>query len=312
MEIIKLIFQILATVLGGLAALMSIPVFLRLHWPAPILWIIKLLASALSPLLFLIGVLSIIVGIITGSVYISLIGIYVALFFFVHIYRITRRPDVSSGFEQAFGLNWENRINTEQKNHLLPRRTIISLPAVPVPRFEQNISFATIPGSNRQVLCDIWQPPSTIAQSGLAFIYLHGSAWALLDKDMGTRPFFSHLAAQGHVIMDVAYRLAHETDMMGMVHDVKRAIVWMRENASTYGVNPNAIVVGGGSAGGHLALLTGYTANHQQYECMWRCFPLWSNRFSCHVFPYQPATYHPFNSQQPQKRNACTNARMVD
>lgn len=265
MQIIKSIVQILATVLCCLTAQMSIPLFLRLHWPAPALWILKLFASALSPLFASVGVLSIIVGLTTGSVFISLIGLYVALFFFSHIYRVSRPPDVSSGFEQAFGLNWENCISAEQKNHFLPRRTIIKLPAVPNPRMEQDISFETIPGTDRQLLCDLWQPPSTTIPSGLAFIYLHGSAWYLLDKDVGTRPFFRHLAAQGHVIMDVAYRLAPETDMMGMVNDVKRAIIWMKENARTYGVNPNTIVVGGGSAGGHLALMAAYTANKPQF-----------------------------------------------
>jgi acetyl esterase/lipase len=265
MQIIKSIVQILATVLCGLTALMSIPLFLRLHWPAPALWILKLFASALSPLFASVGVLSIIVGLTTGSVFISLIGLYVALFFFSHIYRVSRPPDVSSGFEQAFGLHWENRINPAQKSYFLPNRTIVKLPVIPNPHIEQNISFTTIPNTGRQLLCDVWQPLSTTTPSGLAFIYLHGSAWSLLDKDVGTRPFFCHLAAQGHMIMDVAYRLAPETDMMGMVNDVKRAIVWMKENARTYGVNPNTIVVGGGSAGGHLALMTAYTANNPQF-----------------------------------------------
>jgi hypothetical protein len=65
--------------------------------------------------------------------------------------------------------------------------------------------------------------------------------------------------------MDVAYRLAPETDLMGMVHDVKRAIAWMKKNAGVYGINPDRIVVGGGSAGGHLALMTAYTANDLQF-----------------------------------------------
>ncbi len=265
MDIIKLILQILATVLGCLAALMSIPLFLRLRWPAPALWVLKLYASALSPLLALIGVLSTIVGLTTGSVFISLIGIYDVLIFLIHIFRVTRPPDFSSSLEQAFGLHWKNHINPEQKNHFLPKRTILRLPAVPNPRMEQNISFATIPGTDRQILCDVWQPPENVSPSGLAFIYLHGSAFYFLDKDFGTRPFFSHLAAQGHVIMDVAYRLSPETDIMGMVNDVKRAIVWMKENAGTYRINPNRIVVGGGSAGGHLALLAAYTANNPQF-----------------------------------------------
>ncbi|WP_460912238.1 alpha/beta hydrolase fold domain-containing protein [Spirosoma areae] len=265
MEIIILVIQIFATILGCLAALMSIPIFLRLHWPAPVLWIVKLFVSALSTLLVLVGVLSVFVGLTTGSVFISLIGLYDVLIFSIHIVSVTRPPVFSSSFERTFGLNWKNRISTEQKNNFLPGRIIIKLPAVPIPRIGQDISFATIPGSNRKLLCDVWQPNATVTPSGLAFIYMHGSAWSLLDKDVGTRPFFSHLTAQGHVIMDVAYRLAPETDMMGMVNDVKRAIAWMKENARTYGINPDTIVVGGGSAGGHLALMTGYTANNPQF-----------------------------------------------
>jgi acetyl esterase/lipase len=98
-----------------------------------------------------------------------------------------------------------------------------------------------------------------VTPSGLALVYLHGSAWYLLDKDFFTRPFFRHLAAQGHVIMDVAYRLYPETGMLGMVGDVKRAIAWVKAQAPAYGINPERVVVAGGSAGGHLALLTAYT-----------------------------------------------------
>ena len=265
MQIIKSIVQILVIVLGCLAALMSILILLRLHWPSPFLWLLKLLASALSQVLFVVGLFSIIVGIATASVFISSIGLYVTVFFLIHIYSVTRPPDVASGFEKAFGVDWESRITAERKKYFLPTRTTIKLPTVPTPRFEQNISFVTIPGTDRKLLCDVWQPNETVTPSGLAFIYLHGSAWALLDKDVGTRKFFNHLTSQGHVVMDVAYRLAHETNIMGMVHDAKRAIVWMKENASRYGVNPNTIVVGGGSAGGHLALLAAYTANIPQF-----------------------------------------------
>lgn len=265
MEIIKLIIQILAIVLGSLAALMSILILLRLQWPSPFLWLLKSLASALSQALFVVGLFSIMVGIATASIFISLIGLYVTVFFLIHIYSVTRPPDVTSGFEKAFGVDWEEQITAEQKKYFLPTRTKIILPTVPTPRFEQNISFATISGTGRKLLCDVWQPNATVASSGLAFIYLHGSAWTLLDKDVGTRQFFTHLAAQGHLIMDVAYRLAPETDMMGMVNDVKRAIVWMKENAHSYSVNPNTIVIGGGSAGGHLALMAAYTANNPQF-----------------------------------------------
>jgi acetyl esterase/lipase len=48
--------------------------------------------------------------------------------------------------------------------------------------------------------------------------------------------------------MDVAYRLCPEVDIYGMIGDVKRAIAWIKANASRYDVNPEKIVLGGGSA----------------------------------------------------------------
>jgi acetyl esterase/lipase len=127
-----------------------------------------------------------------------------------------------------------------------------------------NVPFWTIPGSERKLLCDIWQPAPEVKPSGLALIFFHGSAWYLFDKDFGTRPFFSHLVGQGHVVMDVAYRLCPEVDIFGMVGDVKRAVAWMKANAAQYGVDPQRIVLGGASAGGHLSLLAAYAPQHPQ------------------------------------------------
>ena len=121
------------------------------------------------------------------------------------------------------------------------------------------------------MLCDIWEPPEKVPHSGLAFIYLHGSAWTLWDKDAGTRPFFRHLVNQGHVIMDVAYRLFPETDFKGMVFDTKQAIAWLKANARVYGIDPDKIIIGGGSAGGHIAMLAAYTEGQQAF---------YSSRFS--------------------------------
>lgn len=262
MEILLSTIQIFIIVSGCLAALLSVLLFLRLHWPSAALWSLKLLASAFSPVYILIGSLTMVTGWIIASDFITFIGLYNVLVYAVHLFRVTRPPDSKCDINQAFGLHWEDRINNKQKIHFLRKRIILFLPHTSGVRMEQNIVFSTVPDSGRQLLCDIWQPPVNTTPSGLAFIYLHGGAWYLLDKDLGTRPFFNHLAAQGHVIMDVAYRLAPETDMTGMVHDVKRAIVWLKENASDYHINPDKIALGGGSAGAHLALLSAYTANN--------------------------------------------------
>jgi acetyl esterase/lipase len=62
--------------------------------------------------------------------------------------------------------------------------------------------------------------------------------------------------------MDVSYRLCPEVDICGMAGDLKRAVAWMKANAARYGVDPERIILGGGSAGGHLALLTAYAPHH--------------------------------------------------
>ena len=261
MEIIRSIIQIITGIGCSVVALMSIVLFLQFRWPAAAMWGLKVFTSALSPLFVLVGLLTFIIGLVMDSIFIAIIGTYAAFIFIIHIISVTRPPNSTSGFEQAFGVNWKNRIRQEQKKYFLPSRIVFKLPVVPEPRFEQNISFATIPGTDRKLLCDVWQPSENIKPSGLAFIYMFGSAFYILDKDYGTRPFFRHLTSQGHVIMDVAYRLAPETGLMGMINDVKRAIVWMKENAGRYGVDPNRIVLGGGSAGGFLALMAAYTIN---------------------------------------------------
>lgn len=260
--------QIFVGVVAVLVALLSIVFFIHPRWPAVVIWGLKVSVSALSTVFIFIGLLIFITGFLTGTLFIVFIGAYITLIYLQHFIAVTRPPASLSSFGQAFGKNWKDQILPDQKKYFLPSRMILKLPPVPEPRLDQNISFATIPGSDRKLLCDIWQPPDKIKPSGLAFIYMHGGAFYILDKDFGSRPFFRHLAAQGHVIMDVAYRLASETDLMGMIHDGKRAIAWMRENAKRYSVDPELIVAGGGSSGGYLALMAAYTSNNPVFTPM--------------------------------------------
>lgn len=253
MDIIVSIIQVIFAVVAMLLALISIALFFRFQWPAVLFWGSKVVASALSPVFIIGGLLAFVVGITTHSLFTGTIGAYVTFIYLFHYISVTR-PPVST-----FNIDLDQRIDPEKQKYFLSSRTALKLPSVPEPRFEQDISFATIPGTDRKLLCDIWQPAATIKPSGIAFIYMHGSAFYFLDKDYGTRPFFKHLAAQGHVIMDIAYRLAPETDLMGMIHDVKRAIAWMKENAKKYAVDPDKIIVAGGSAGGYLALMAAFT-----------------------------------------------------
>ena len=166
-------------------------------------------------------------------------------------------------FASAFGMDWQQRIATRTpkmlQHHWSPVRYSNS-----GAREERDVTFAVVPETKRKLLADLWLPPQGVPPSGIAFLFFHGSAWHFFDKGMGMEPTFRHLTAQGHVVMDVSYRLAPEADLVGMVGDVKRSILWMKTNAGRYGVDPRRIVVAGASAGGQIAMLAAYSPHERE------------------------------------------------
>jgi acetyl esterase/lipase len=62
---------------------------------------------------------------------------------------------------------------------------------------------------------------------------------------------------KGFVVANIEYRLAKAAPAPAAVEDAIHAANWFVENAKVYGVDPKRIVVTGGSAGGHLALMVG-------------------------------------------------------
>ncbi len=254
---------ILATILSGLSLLMSVLLLIyaksSLGW---IVWMPKLIAGALSPVWAILGAAGAVLGWGYGALWAVPMGIFGAGMMSWYVWRCTRDHD---GFDNAFGAGWSDQIAPHQIKQMVQKRwpVFLKMKASPEPSWERDVPFSTIPGTDRQLLCDLWRPAGGNT-TGLAYIYLHGSAWAIGDKDMYTRLFFQHLVAQGHTVMDVSYRLCPEVDIYGMIGDVKRAVAWMKSNASRYGVNPEKIVLGGGSAGGHLALLAGYAPQHPE------------------------------------------------
>jgi acetyl esterase/lipase len=253
----------LAYILSGLSLLMSVLLLVRLKMPQGFYVLpLKMMAVALSSFWALIGLAGILIGWFNQAFWAIPMGIVGAGLMIGYILRVIRHHN---GFEEAFGRDWSDQIPLEQAKRMIPKRWnwYLKMKASPEASWERDVAFWTIPDTDRQLLCDIWYPANGDV-SGLAFIFFHGGAWYMMDKDMLTKPLFRHLVAQGHTVMDVAYRLCPEVDIYGMIGDVKRAIAWMKANASRYGVNPDKIVLGGGSAGGHLALLAGYTPENPE------------------------------------------------
>lgn len=105
---------------------------------------------------------------------------------------------------------------------------------------------------NRPLKLDIYAPKR--GANGTAVLMVHGGGWSRGSKDM-LAPHANALSEQGFVAIASEYRLTGEAKFPAQIHDVKRAIRWVRAHARDLGVNPARLCLEGHSAGAHLVLL---------------------------------------------------------
>jgi acetyl esterase/lipase len=247
---------VVALVLCLSAGLLLVP----LRWPAGS-WLLapKLLVAALVPGVAVVAGTLAVVGLVAGLPLVGLpAGAAAAVAGAVWVRVVAARPVRSCTAPHDALLRDPRRPLPGRRRGPRPDPTA-------EPRWQRDLPVAEVPGSGRILLGDLWSPPPGTEPSGLAIVYLHGSAWYVLDKDLGTRPLFRQLAAEGHTVLDLAYRLFPETDIPGMVQDGLRAVAWLRSHLPA-DARPAAIVLAGASAGGHLALLAAYAGHEEPFR----------------------------------------------
>jgi acetyl esterase/lipase len=87
-------------------------------------------------------------------------------------------------------------------------------------------------------------------------LYIHGGGWVAGSKESAVLAFLPYLE-MGLSVVNVEYRLASVSLAPAAVEDCRLALRWVFKNAKEYGFDTTKILVTGGSAGGHLALMTG-------------------------------------------------------
>lgn len=89
-------------------------------------------------------------------------------------------------------------------------------------------------------------------------IFVHGGAWKKGDKH-DYLVYLTSYAEKGYVTATIQYRFAGVAKYPAQLLDVQSAVVWLKEHANEYHIDPNKVAIVGGSAGGHLAMMNGYT-----------------------------------------------------
>jgi len=91
-------------------------------------------------------------------------------------------------------------------------------------------------------------------------IYFHGGGFMFGNRDLGlNNDIKEKLLKENYAVVSADYRLAPETKLSDILTDVKDIIKWLRKNGfQQFNIDTNRIAVAGGSAGGYLALTTGF------------------------------------------------------
>jgi acetyl esterase/lipase len=107
--------------------------------------------------------------------------------------------------------------------------------------------------------------PTDAAKPPPVLLLIHGGGWSKGKKE--DLAFYNIVFAElGYATASVQYRLSPGHRFPAAIQDVKCAMVWLKNNGEAMGFDASRMVLMGGSAGGHLALLAGYSQD-SALEC---------------------------------------------
>lgn len=115
-------------------------------------------------------------------------------------------------------------------------------------------------GTERQTL-DLYRIGG-VSSTRPALVWFHGGGWVINSKENIEGIAFDIAEAGGFNLVSVGYRLAGQgaEDWPGIVREVKSAVRWIKLNSEELGIDPDAIIVTGESAGAHLAAMVALSA----------------------------------------------------
>jgi acetyl esterase/lipase len=136
------------------------------------------------------------------------------------------------------------------------------LPATSLAKMKvsENVVYATQSPSQR---LDLYLPKGVVKPP--LVVWTHGGGFVFGDEDIMKFDEAARLLEvfikNGIAVASVNYRLAQESPFPAAGVDTKRAIRFLRANASKYGYDPKRFATGGDSAGSYLALMAAITGD---------------------------------------------------
>lgn len=172
--------------------------------------------------------------------------------------RVEPVPDHIADETRAFNARLEAMLASLPSAHTVPPAVVragrrVGKGTFPAPVFLPEMRDLEIPGRAGVLRLRVARPPS--GASGV-YLHIHGGGWMLGGADLQDRELTALAAATGLVAASVDYRLAPEHPFPAGPDDCEDAARWLLAHGARVLDTPPVFVIGGESAGAHLAVLT--------------------------------------------------------
>ncbi len=180
--------------------------------------------------------------------------------------------------------SWRHDDSIQTAEDMIPHmRTMLNEENYPK-KYIENIQY----GDSEDAKMDIYFPENHQSKCPV-FMEVHGGAWYFGQKSSIEFMPFLHGLERGYVCVSVGYTLSPKAVYPQAVIEIKQAIDYLKKNADKYNIDPDRIVLWGGSAGAHLAALasystyTGYLDNQFKWDSKVKMLVLWYGCFNYHL-----------------------------
>jgi acetyl esterase/lipase len=124
----------------------------------------------------------------------------------------------------------------------------------------RDIPYASHPTTNQNF--NLYLPREKGPRPFPLVVWIHGGAWSSGSKEWDN---VKYLVRDGYAIASIDYRYTPEAPFPTQIQDCNAALNFILAHAADYGVDAKRFVVGGGSAGGHLALMLGLARGQKDF-----------------------------------------------
>jgi acetyl esterase/lipase len=119
---------------------------------------------------------------------------------------------------------------------------------------KKTYTYKTVDGT--EVRADVYRPDD--ARVRPVVVWLHGGALIVGGRAGVPKQLLDLCRTDGFALVSFDYRLAPEVKLPAIIDDVRDAFRWLREQGpALLHIDPDRLVVTGGSAGGYLTMMTG-------------------------------------------------------